>query len=148
MAYPPKTIVVATDLSEASESALRAAAHHAAADGASVHMVHVFDPAPFRAPPSLSGPSSLLDQAAQQLQAAHEANLADQAKTFLPDTQLEAVALRHVSAGEAIADYAEKVGADLVIVGSHGRTGLRRMLLGSVAERVVRLAPCAVLVVR
>ena len=82
------------------------------------------------------------------MQSAHEEQLTTMAKELMPHTELEAVALRHVSAGEAIAEYAEKVKADLVIVGSHGRTGLRRILLGSVAERVVRLAPCAVLVVR
>ncbi len=45
-------------------------------------------------------------------------------------------------------DRAEELGAELIVVGSHGRTGLTRMLLGSVAERVVRLAHCQVLVVK
>ena len=43
---------------------------------------------------------------------------------------------------------AKRVGADLVVVGTHGRTGLARVALGSVAERVVALAPCPVLTVR
>ncbi|MBE7451777.1 MAG: universal stress protein [Kofleriaceae bacterium] len=49
---------------------------------------------------------------------------------------------------EAVCDLAEKVGADLVAVGSHGRRGLRRLILGSVAEATVRHAPCSVLVAR
>ena len=51
-------------------------------------------------------------------------------------------------AARAIVDTAEKVKAELVVIGTHGRTGLRRLLLGSVAEKVVRGAPCSVLVVR
>ncbi len=47
-----------------------------------------------------------------------------------------------------ILDIAEEVGADLIIVGSHGKTGIQRLVLGSVSERVVREAGCAVMVVR
>ena len=50
--------------------------------------------------------------------------------------------------GHAIADYAQEKGADLIVIPSHGRTGLTRLLIGSVAERVVRLAHCPVLVLR
>ena len=51
-------------------------------------------------------------------------------------------------AWDGIVSLAERVGADLVVVGTHGRTGVRRVLMGSVAERVVRHAGCAVLTVR
>jgi nucleotide-binding universal stress UspA family protein len=47
-----------------------------------------------------------------------------------------------------IVKAAEKERADLLVIGTHGRTGLDRVLLGSIAERVVRLAPCPVLTVR
>ena len=47
-----------------------------------------------------------------------------------------------------IADFAEQIDADLIVMPSHGRTGLKRLLIGSVAERVVRLAHCPVLVLR
>jgi len=50
--------------------------------------------------------------------------------------------------GHQIADFAKKVAADLIVLPSHGRTGLARLLIGSVAERVVRLAHCPVLVLR
>ncbi|QDU93962.1 universal stress protein [Lignipirellula cremea] len=50
--------------------------------------------------------------------------------------------------GRSIADFAAKKGADLIVVPSHGRSGLQEILLGSVAERVVRLAHCPVLVIR
>lgn len=50
--------------------------------------------------------------------------------------------------GHEIAGYAEQIAADLIILPSHGRTGLTRLLIGSVAERVVRLAHCPVLVLK
>ncbi len=50
--------------------------------------------------------------------------------------------------GHEIATFAEECDAGLIVISSHGRTGLGRFLLGSVAERVVRLAPCPVLVLR
>jgi len=56
-------------------------------------------------------------------------------------------AIEEGDAADAICHEAEKVGADAIVVGSHGRTGLRRLFLGSVSERVVRHAPCPVLVV-
>ena len=49
---------------------------------------------------------------------------------------------------EVIAHFAEKEGVDLIMLPSHGRTGLARLMIGSVAERVVRLAHCPVLVLR
>jgi nucleotide-binding universal stress UspA family protein len=50
--------------------------------------------------------------------------------------------------GHCVADFAKQIGADLIVMPSHGRTGLAHMLLGSVAERVVRLSHCPVLVLR
>jgi nucleotide-binding universal stress UspA family protein len=49
---------------------------------------------------------------------------------------------------QAITDYAKKAEIDLIVVGTHGRRGLSHMVTGSVAERVVRTAPCPVLSVR
>ena len=49
---------------------------------------------------------------------------------------------------KAIVDYAQEHRADLIVIGTHGRTGMAHLLLGSVAERIVRTAPCPVLTVR
>jgi nucleotide-binding universal stress UspA family protein len=57
----------------------------------------------------------------------------------------------HLDAGDAaekIVEHAGRLDADLIVLGTHGRTGLKRLLIGSVAEKVVRLASCPVLVVR
>ena len=51
-------------------------------------------------------------------------------------------------APESIVEAATETNADLIVIGTHGRTGLTRLVIGSVAERVVRLAPCPVLCVK
>lgn len=51
-------------------------------------------------------------------------------------------------AGHEVARFAQEQGADLIVLSSHGRTGIKRLLIGSVAERIVRLAHCPVLVLR
>jgi nucleotide-binding universal stress UspA family protein len=51
-------------------------------------------------------------------------------------------------AAQAITSFARDAGVDLVVLASHGRTGLARLVIGSVAEAVVRTAPCPVLVVK
>src|SRR5690554_4339505 len=56
--------------------------------------------------------------------------------------------LRDVTAGPALLAYADEKDIDLIVIGSHGRRGLQRMLMGSVAEEVVRKAPCPVLTMR
>jgi len=58
------------------------------------------------------------------------------------------VTIRFGDPGHEIAAYAEEIDAGLIVVSSHGRTGLRHLLLGSVADRVVRLAKCPVLVLK
>lgn len=58
------------------------------------------------------------------------------------------IEVRYGDPGHEIADYARESGAGLIVMPSHGRTGLAHLLVGSVAERVVRYAPCPVLVLR
>ena len=64
------------------------------------------------------------------------------------DVRVERVVLRGEEVAPALTDYAQKIGADLVVVGTHGRRGLRRLVMGSVAEEIVRQARGLVLTVR
>ena len=68
----------------------------------------------------------------------------------LPDAKFAGIEIAVLvgDPGHEIADHAEKIGAELIVMPSHGRTGIQRLLIGSVAERVVRLAHCPVLVLR
>ena len=82
-------------------------------------------------------------------------DLREQAHTalqqFLPSDLAVRVSDLHVEVGhpvEQILETARREHVDLIVMGTHGRSGLEHMMLGSVAERVIRLAPCPVMVVR
>ncbi|MBX3251160.1 MAG: universal stress protein [Myxococcales bacterium] len=146
----PKKIIVGTDLSDSSRTALETTAYYAKTFDADVVLVSVFDPTPFVAPSVIPGPTDLLESATREIERSIKDSLAqlrDELFADRPD-RVELVALRHPAPGDALVDLAEERGADLIVVASHGRTGIKRVLLGSVAERITRLAKCAVLVVR
>ena len=141
-------ILVPTDFSATSKEAFAYATALATQLDASLHLVHAFeDPfttAAFAAemytplPPSLR--ESMLRDIEQRL--AEWMPPADRAR-FKGTTE---IALGPPA--RAIDDYAKTLGADLIVMGTHGHGGMRHLLLGSVAERVVRTAPCPVLTVR
>jgi nucleotide-binding universal stress UspA family protein len=139
----PKHILVPTDLSEGAEQALDYACELARALGAQVHLLNVVGI------PSLGVPelgialtSTMIDQLVVDSQAAIDR---------LAKTRCTApVGHALVKAGDArdvINQTAKELGIDLIVMGTHGRRGISRALLGSVAETVVRSAPCAVLTV-
>ena len=141
----PKRVVLATDFSEPGDRALRMGAELAKQLGAQVHVVHAFDiPLEPVTRYGVTIPSDIIPlgrkEARRRLDAAAESVRA-------AGVAVEAH-LAEAPAADAIAEVAKRVTADLVIVGTHGYTGLRHLLLGSVAERTLRLAPCPVLVVR
>lgn len=139
-------ILVAVDLSEASIAALREAHALATARGASLAVVHVaphFVDMQTLFPQNYATNLAGLGGAEQAVSAEIERQLA--ALDADPEVPL------FIDRGEAYAEIvrrAEAWSATLIIVGSHGKTGLTRALLGSVAERVVRYAHCPVLVTR
>jgi nucleotide-binding universal stress UspA family protein len=145
------TIVVGVDGSAASLEALRWAADEARLRGARLVALHawVFVPAaPIGDPGMIAIPAGDL---AGQLEAETEAARAELANSIAevlgqePDVEVEA-RLTENDAQEAL--VAESEGADLVVVGSHGRSGLRAAILGSVSRHVVDHAHCPVVVVR
>jgi nucleotide-binding universal stress UspA family protein len=145
----PRTILVGTDFSDISDEALRAAALYAKTFHARVLVAHVFDPTPNVPPVVWSRPDLLERSIRVEIEEAIRETLSGKTAELLqgvPEVELSVV--QHPSAGRALVEIAEDEGVDLVILGSHGRSGLSRALLGSVAERVVRHAPCPVLVVR
>jgi nucleotide-binding universal stress UspA family protein len=143
----PRKILVATDFSAPALHALSAGARWARRLEAEVHLVHAYDPSPPAATALFEGSWPVIDVRTHDADCRR--NLAE-----LRSTQLEGIArvylavLREPSAALAVADYAGRLGVDLIVTGSHGRTGGERLLLGSVAEHIVRHAPCAVLCVR
>jgi len=140
-------ILVATDFSEAADRGLDLPLA-LAADGATVELVHFWQlPALSRAHAAEEVDATLAEIRAGMEQ--HGAERGAEALAARDTTRAQVrYALREGDARDGIVDLARIAGCDLVVVGSHGRRGLRRLLLGSVAESTVRHAPCSVLVAR
>lgn len=141
-----KKIACAVDFSNPSRDAMEQAAALAKEHGASLVLVNVFQPPPVVTTDMLVDPSSgVFEASAREVEGLLAAWKADAER--LSGGQVFVRRLSGDPAGE-IVKLAGEQRLDLVVVGTHGRRGLAHLLLGSVAERVVREAPCAVLVVR
>jgi universal stress protein A len=133
-----KTILVPTDFSEHSETALHFAGALARDYGARIVLLHVI---PIPIAPPIDGaiaapPVSTADELRERLEAID-----------LPGVEVQ----RRLIEGrplEGILDTAADSGCDLIVMGTHGRGGIRRLLMGSVAEGVLRQASCPVLTVK
>jgi len=144
-------IVVGVDGSDASLEALRWAADEARLRGANVLALHAwaFVPAaPIGDPGMIAIPAGDLAGQLEAESEAAKAQLADAvAAVFGPEPDVE-VEQRLVEAEAGDALVAESDGTELVVVGSHGRSGLRAAILGSVSRHVVEHAHCPVVVIR
>jgi nucleotide-binding universal stress UspA family protein len=137
-----KHILACIDFSEHSTRALAEVGEYARANGSKVTLLHVSDPQGFIPPQAVLEPTTPTDETA------HEAALAALRDEHLADIEVDLAVLADHAPAKAICEYAEEHGVDLIVVGSHGRGGMERWLIGSVAERVVRHAGTNVFVVR
>jgi nucleotide-binding universal stress UspA family protein len=142
--FQPRHILVPTDFSDHSNYALQVAIDLARQHGATLTLLHVAE---------TLGPEYLTyGEAVSQLQPdSYRQRLMDELRrTLLPPAAgvpveyLLAEGEPAVEIGRAARDHS----CDLIVLGSHGRTGVRRLLMGSVAEHVVRYAACPVLTVK
>ena len=142
-----KRVLVPTDFSPASDIAFRYAVDLAARQGATMHLLHVVEESSLAAaypdgfyvePPNLR--AQVIDESLRRLKAM-VATCAEAQITTTTETQVG-------RSSRTIVDVAKSRGTDLIVMGTHGRSGFAHFVLGSVAERVVRTAPCAVLTVR
>ena len=135
-----KKIVFATDGSKYSAQAAERAISFAKSYGGELRVISVVDV-----------PTEFYAEAPQAVD-----DLVRKAKGYVADVKKQAEAagvkaetfVGEAEADEAITNLAKEQNADMIIIGSHGRTGLRRLLMGSVAEKVIGYAPCPVLVVK
>jgi nucleotide-binding universal stress UspA family protein len=140
-------ILVATDFSAASEAALNYGRDLARTFGATLHVVHVTDDVMIR----FAGEGTMTFLPNLQTEVENSArNRIDALVTDEDRSQLRAksVIRTSLSPAEPIVEYAKEHSVDLIVMGTHGRKALAHLLMGSVAERVVRTAPCPVLTVR
>lgn len=144
----PTTLLIATDLSKNSLQAMLEGKRMAQARGVSITLIHVFDPAPAVPPLAPLGAGSFNAAISQEIEATVLKTLHQIAEEHFEGLDVKVDAIQGMSAAATICDYAKQHSAECIVLSTHGRTGLRHMLLGSVAEKVVRHAPCSVLVVR
>lgn len=138
-----KTILFPTDFSDSSKAALEHATSLARDSGSSLLIVHVYDPAVVIADTGFAGyPLAGGEDAEVQARSMLEA--------VVPSDPAVPHAHRLLSGkpAEQIVDVAHQETVELIVMGSHGRRGLPRLLMGSVAEEVVRRAACPVLTVK
>lgn len=142
-----KHILVTTDLSPESEPAAAVAAALAALyDGCQISLVYVTEMASDLEAHAPATPT--LSAYHKQVRALAQSRLEEQRRKLfgdLPGVRSEVLDGRSV--WRTLCDYAEKKGVDMITIATHGRTGFRQAMIGSVAERVVRAAPCPVLTV-
>jgi universal stress protein A len=139
------TILVPTDFSDASKDALAYGRLLAVRFGANLHIVHVCEE-PMMAAAWTEGYAVTMLQLRDQIKESSERQLAALV-VVLGDVPASTEVLSGKPA-TAIVEAARARKASVIVMGTHGFGGLNHLLLGSVAERVVRLAPCPVLTVR
>jgi nucleotide-binding universal stress UspA family protein len=139
-----KRIICATDFSDTAEAAWELACDLAHTHQAELVLVHVFVELPLNAEVAAAS----IQQVWEEQRLWVEQQLAERVDAARTRGLSARYLFRTGTAPEEIAHTAADENADLVVVGTHGRTGINRLLIGSVAERVVRVAPCPVLTVK
>ena len=134
-----KNVLVATDFGPPSEAALVYGRALARTFGATLHLVHVIEN--LFLTPMAADPRALMTVRDKALQR----HLTDEDRDVLHARVAMEVS---DSPPDAIVDYARSANIDLIVIGTQGRGAMSQLLVGSVAERVVRTAPCPVLTVR
>ena len=141
-----KRILCPVDFSQSSDHALQYAVDLARMFGAQLTLMHVVE-MPFLPSYAMAGVPDLslpLEQIEEGARKGLE-RLVEQCRRKYDKVDTE---LRTGTAFMEIIAFAREIKADLIVVGTHGRTGLSHLIIGSVAERVVRKAPCPVLSIR
>jgi len=141
-----RRILAPTDFSELSKQGLKSALELAEAFGAKLLLLYVVEPPPY--PVEGIVPSHLGATMLDDLERQATNDLAQ----MLSETQASKIDVaRRVGVGipyRKIVDVAEEEKIDLIVMTTHGRTGLSHLMMGSVAEKIVRTAPCPVLTIR
>jgi len=141
-----KNILVATDFSEPSQVALEYGRNLARSYGATLHVLHVVEDVTMRysAEVAFAIPDILNDMERRATRELNATITADDKRTI----DVKQATRISVGAATGITAYAKENAIDVIVVGTHGRGVIQHLMMGSVAERVVRTAPCPVLTVR
>lgn len=144
---PFKKVIACVDFSESSHRVVEQAIRVAQQDGASLILLHVCSPpwkgADYVAQPSPEDEQHHSDSLSERMQIALEPF-----ESEIHALQVETNVVENVRESDGIVQFIGDSAADLVVVGTRGRTGIRAILLGTVAEHIVRESPCSVLAVK
>lgn len=143
-----KRILVPMDFSSGSRQALDYAVDLAAPFGAELLVLYVVEPVYYATPADLYGPSANLGMLLEEQQRFGREQLAKTEEQLRTRDVRCSVFLQTGTPYRQIVDTAKRRKADLVVMATHGRTGLSHLVMGSVAEKVVRMAECPVLTLR
>lgn len=142
-----KPIVFGTDFSPASKAAFSKALELARKEGAELVIVHVYEP-----PADLSHSGLADDVITAEFENTIRRDAQKQLDVLLAEARAAGINARgEILAGHTakrLAELADKSGAAMIVVGTHGRTGLKKLVVGSVASQVIATSPCPVLTVR
>ncbi len=139
----PKRILVATDFSETADAAFDYAVDLAKPLGARLVVVHCYELPVYGFP---DGALVASVEVATRIMNAAQAGLDGMVERYKDQIPIDTV-LRQGVAWEEVKAVSEEVGADLVVIGTHGRRGIARALLGSVAEKILRTSSAPVLTI-
>jgi len=151
-AYGPfKHLVTCVDFSDNSKEAVRIALNLAKQDGASLDCLHVYQSAlamsldygGMVAPMPLGTDAEALEMWRKEL-----ALFVDPLKAASPEVTVNSLVLERINIREAILEHVKETHADMVVLGTRGKTGLRELLIGTTAEKIVANAPCSILAVK
>lgn len=144
----PSRILIATDFSDCSAEALDYAVFLAKHFGADLYLFHAFEALPYKMPAEASAARPGAFEWLRMLKEGEEKRL----ESLVGETRQKGVKASPIFKEgvpfREIPEAAKGMKVDLIVLGTHGRTGLDRLMMGSVAERVIRTAPCPVLLVK
>jgi nucleotide-binding universal stress UspA family protein len=146
--FAPKSILVPTDFSEFSDRAIKQAVDIAEQNNAKIYLIHVVDQLQ-QCAIDYCIPLEVMQKVQSDSEKEAVKKMQDEAKKILQSSKIEVIAdVKSGTPYEAILKEQQDRKADLIVIASHGRTGILKSLIGSVAERVMREAKCPVLLVR
>jgi nucleotide-binding universal stress UspA family protein len=143
-----KRILVPVDFSNTSLQALDYAIDFGKPFGAELVVLYVVEPVYYATPADLYGPAANISMLLEEQRRIGREQLANLAKDLKKRRLKARTVLQTGAPYQVIVDAAKKLKADLIVMATHGRTGISHVLMGSVAEKVVRTATCAVMTVR
>ncbi len=148
-AYMFERILVPTDGSEPSRNAAKTGIELAAAHGATVHALYAVEPIPLGGFTAGSGPASREFGDVVEKQRAEGQEAIDELVAMADEHGVTVIeSIGYGKPDEEILEYADEEGIDAIVMGTHGRSGVGRFVMGSVAEKVVRKSPIPVVTVR